>query len=126
MAAIIAQMTRANRERMKNKRIEISKCMYEIPPFPERFDPKVHNKYIKATNDLQGKREAVHFRQLIIDRLNENRKEEEMNQKFSLRTCIIEATIIIGTLSIVPSLSIIILLFWPDDVDNLFEDGNGG
>ena len=43
MAAIIAQMTRANRERKKNKRWEIiiSKCMYELAPFPQRFEAKV-------------------------------------------------------------------------------------
>ena len=41
MAAIIAQMTRANRERRKKKRYEISKCMYELPPFAARFEPQV-------------------------------------------------------------------------------------
>ena len=43
MAAIIAQMTRANRERKKNKCFEIviGKCMYEIGPFPERYEPEV-------------------------------------------------------------------------------------
>ena len=43
MAAIIAQMTRANRERKKNKRFEIviGKCMYEIGPFPEKYEPEV-------------------------------------------------------------------------------------
>ena len=45
MAAIISQMTRANRERKKrqleNKEIAIGKCMYEIPPFPEKYEPEV-------------------------------------------------------------------------------------
>ena len=43
MAAIIAQMTRANRERRKNKRYEIviGKCMYEIAPFPEKYELEV-------------------------------------------------------------------------------------
>ena len=43
MAAIIAQMTRANRERKKNRRPEImiSKCMYDLAPFAERFEPQV-------------------------------------------------------------------------------------
>ena len=43
MAAIIAQMTRANRERKKNKCFEIviGKCMYEIGPFPEKYEPEV-------------------------------------------------------------------------------------
>ena len=45
MAAIIAQMTRANRERKKNKCFEIviGKCMYEIGPFPEKYEPEVSN-----------------------------------------------------------------------------------
>ncbi len=43
MAAIIAQITRANRERINKKRFEIviSKCMYEIKPFPEKYEPEV-------------------------------------------------------------------------------------
>ena len=43
MAAIIAQMTRANRERRKSSRIDIGigKCVYEIPPFSERYEPEV-------------------------------------------------------------------------------------
>ena len=47
MAAIIAQMTRANRERKKNKCFEIviGKCMYEIGPFPEKYEPEVNKFY---------------------------------------------------------------------------------
>lgn len=43
MAAIIAHITRANRERIEKKRYEIviSKCMYEIKPFDKCFNPKV-------------------------------------------------------------------------------------
>jgi len=43
MAAIIAHITRANRERIRKKKFEIiiSKCMYEIKPFPDKFDPEV-------------------------------------------------------------------------------------
>lgn len=50
MAAIIAQMTRANRERKKNKCFEIviGKCMYEIGPFPEKYEPEVC--YIDSKN----------------------------------------------------------------------------
>ena len=49
MAAIIAQMTRANRERKKNKCFEIviGKCMYEIGPFPEKYEPEVIILYLK-------------------------------------------------------------------------------
>jgi hypothetical protein len=43
MAAIIAQITRANRERIRKKRFEIiiSKCMYEIKAFPDQYEPEV-------------------------------------------------------------------------------------
>ena len=46
MAAIIAQMTRANRERQKRKKnqIVISKCMYEINEYPEKFVPEVWSR----------------------------------------------------------------------------------
>jgi len=37
-------MTRANRERKKKKRYEITKCMYELPPFPDHYQKEVHNK----------------------------------------------------------------------------------
>ena len=46
MAAIIAQITRANRERKRKKTYEIQKCMYDLPPFDTHFDPLVHNKYL--------------------------------------------------------------------------------
>ena len=46
MAAIIAQITRANRERKRKKTYEIQKCMYDLPPFDPHFDPLVHNKYL--------------------------------------------------------------------------------
>ena len=46
MAAIIAQLTRAKRERALKKTYETNKCMYELHPFDKHFDPSVHNKYI--------------------------------------------------------------------------------
>ena len=46
MAAIIAQLTRAKRERALKKTYETNKCMYELQPFDQHFDPSVHNKYI--------------------------------------------------------------------------------
>ena len=46
MAAIIAQMTRANRERKKREKnkgkdIASGKCVYDIAPFPEKYEPEV-------------------------------------------------------------------------------------
>ena len=46
MAAVIAQITRAKRERDTKVTYETNKCMYELPPFDSHFDPKVHNKYL--------------------------------------------------------------------------------
>ena len=45
MAAIIAQFTRARRERAKKKTYETNKCMYQLQPFDQHFDPAVHNQY---------------------------------------------------------------------------------
>ena len=47
MAAIIAHITRSNRERLEKKKYEIiiSKCMYEIRPFERCFDAKVSFNY---------------------------------------------------------------------------------
>ena len=43
MAAIIAQITRANRERIDNKKYEVEACksMYQIRPFDRCFDKLV-------------------------------------------------------------------------------------
>ena len=68
MAAIIAQLTRAKRERANKKTYEPNKvlkcgksfkeenmfksikyfcqCMYELDPFDAHFDPEKHNKYL--------------------------------------------------------------------------------
>ena len=46
MAAIIAQLTRAKRERDKKKTIEATKCMYTLEPFDSHFEPTKHNKYM--------------------------------------------------------------------------------
>ena len=46
MAAIIAQLTRAKRERGRKITYETNKCLYHLPPFDDHFDPRVHNKYL--------------------------------------------------------------------------------
>lgn len=58
MAAIIAQITRANRERKRKKTYEIQKCMYDLPPFDPHFDPLKHNKYLSRW-DPDGRREKI-------------------------------------------------------------------
>ena len=46
MAAIIAQLTRAKRERDKKKTFDSNKCMYTLEPFDDHFEPTKHNRYI--------------------------------------------------------------------------------
>ena len=46
MAAIIAQITRAKRERLGKVTYQTNKCMYHLPPFDTHFNPRVHNKYL--------------------------------------------------------------------------------
>ena len=63
MAAIIAQLTRygpgrqifpsqnifyfrAQRERNNRVTYSTNKCLYDLPPFDQHFDPLVHNKYL--------------------------------------------------------------------------------
>ena len=43
MAGIIAQITRANRNRIDNRRehVSIAKCMYHIKPFDKTFEREV-------------------------------------------------------------------------------------
>lgn len=50
MAAIIAQLTRARRERLTRLALVAEdggklRCHYSLPEFQTRFDPKTHNKY---------------------------------------------------------------------------------
>jgi len=49
MAAIIAQIARRRRENAapRRKKYEISKCLYDLPPFDPHFDPLLHNNYSK-------------------------------------------------------------------------------
>ena len=56
MAAIIAQITRANRERKKRnetrKKIKPGKCMNDIDPFDEAFDPKVSTIFFVKSRQI--------------------------------------------------------------------------
>ncbi|XP_023326920.1 uncharacterized protein LOC111700276 [Eurytemora carolleeae] len=112
MAAIIAQMTRQNRERAKKKRYESAKCMYELPPFDPHYDPKIHNKYM-ARRQAYIKQEAE--RQLleeITKKFEEERKKKQVQVKFTWKVCLIECGIITLLLSIVPLIVLFIELFW--------------
>ena len=49
MAGIVAQITKANWERKKNrsKHISADKSNYYIAPFDASYDPEKHNNYVK-------------------------------------------------------------------------------
>jgi hypothetical protein len=49
MAAIVAQITKANWERKKKRRKYVAndKCVYYLPPFDECFHPEKHNVYLR-------------------------------------------------------------------------------
>lgn len=70
MAAIIAQMTRQNRERKKKRRYEkpISKCMYHLPEFAPAFDKEIHNKYLRAKRQTREKFHAENFHKIVFER----------------------------------------------------------
>ena len=49
MAAIIAQITRNNRERKRKESMQYKegiKCVNKLPDYEDLFDPKIHNKYL--------------------------------------------------------------------------------
>ena len=86
MAAIIAQLTRAKREREKREKIMQvsvdeceSKCHYSLPEFEKRFDPKLHNSYcIRFTLPFLLNFIVTDF---LLDKRN---KESEKKKKRSL------------------------------------------
>ena len=65
MAAIIAQLSLANRRRKKRQReakwIESDKCDYTLPPFDHCFQPMKHNKYLKNKAEFER-------RQIVTDK----------------------------------------------------------
>ena len=58
MAAIIAQLSRANWERKKNARKSLppDKSATFLPPFGDRFLPEVHNKFVRSKRLVKEKR----------------------------------------------------------------------
>merc|ERR1712062_460209 len=108
-------MTRANRERAKRRKQEIviSKCMYEINPFPDQFEPEKHNKYLRARKLLEANQNAeMQSHQLVRQRLAELQGEKVTDQ-FSWCTLITETIIMVSSLSFVPTLMIVVLWTWP-------------
>ena len=58
MAGIIARMARANWERKKGnlgkRNLTSDKSNKVLPPFGERFDPDLHNTYLRQAGTAQG------------------------------------------------------------------------
>ena len=89
MAAIIAQLTRARRERLRRMAMVANdtgelRCHYKLPEFQTRFDPKTHNKYcirydIHITFSVNSKKVSLNYTQFTTFRREELRirKEEE-------------------------------------------------
>ena len=72
MAAVIAQMTLANRARKKRalKHINSTKCTYKLQPFhPNGFDPRIHNRYVLE-------------RERYVDRQQKEEEEEEWQELY--------------------------------------------
>ena len=86
MAAIIAQLTRAKREREKREKITHvddceSKCHFTLPEFERRFDPKLHNSYCIRSNFSF----VLCLFISILSILDKRKRESEKKKKESLR-----------------------------------------
>ncbi len=84
MAAIIAQLSRANRERRRNakKTLPPDKSAAFLPPFERRFVPEVHNKYLRCQRLLKEKKrqEKIAYVQDIIESASENLLDDRLEQ----------------------------------------------
>lgn len=96
MAAIAAQVTRQQRERSKSihernwKNVETSKSLYSLPPFDPRFDPSVHNKFVR--NKMMNKEDAFLYK--CIEKFLEEKKNEQLIVKTTRMEKVVEILII--------------------------------
>ena len=97
MTAVVAQMTREQRERKSRQRhplsTDSSKCFYKLRPFDPHFEPEVHNKF------MAGQLQERQFNELRQEALRvKMRLKDEQRRKRSKRmwwtVCIIESIII--------------------------------
>ena len=95
MAAIIAQMNIRNRARKKrsreNKDIPSSKSTYELPPFDQTFELKVHNRYFRNREKIEAEKAMVLSKFQV--NLIKNRKRF-LKPIYSLKIFILESFII--------------------------------
>ena len=96
MAAIAAQVTRQQRERSKSiheknwKNVETSKSLYSLVPFDSRFDPSVHNKFVR--NKMLNKEDAFLYK--YIEKFLEEKKNEQIIVKTTRMEKVVEILII--------------------------------
>ncbi len=77
MAAIISQMAANKRLRQKGLSglcVSSDKCVYSLPPFDRCFDPRVHNKYVRAMEQ----------RRRIAEREQNRQGDEKKNCRLSI------------------------------------------
>ena len=100
MAAIAAQVTRQQRDRSKSiqernwKNVETSKSLYSLPPVKPRFDPSVHNKFVR--NKMMNKEDAFLYK--YIEKFLEEKKNEQLVVKTTRMEKVVEI-LIIGIIS---------------------------
>ena len=134
MAAIIAQITYKNWERIKKQRLvfddifqdeinvlmlregkfySATKSTYELPPFDASFNPWKHNRYFvrkrKASLAELEKRVDDH-----ISRLVKAQRKKIIWKPYTLNRCLCESVIVILCLTFVPVLWIWINFYWPE------------
>ena len=96
MAAIAAQITRQHRERAKSihernwKNIETSKSLYSLPPFDPRFDPSIHNKFVR--NKIMNKEDEILMRK--IEQFLAEKEKGQMAVKTTRKEKLMEVLII--------------------------------
>ena len=94
MAAIIAQITRKQRERKVRERtwkmIDSSKCLYSLPPFDAQFDPTVHNQFVR--NRTMNKEDEMMLRN--INMLIAEKEKKQMVVKITWKEKMLEVMMI--------------------------------
>ena len=91
-----------------------NKCLYDLPPFDQHFDPQVHNKYLSRWDPADPRPphscQRKYFRKAkLLERqarrdekspsldvlLRQNKSSSNYNGKFTYKKCLLE-TVIIG------------------------------
>ncbi len=91
MAAIVAQITKANWERKQNRKyyVNTEKSTYFIPPFDEHFDPVKHNVYMKrkaAYEKQHAREEAIkNLKKEAAERVKAIEAEREKNEPLATK-----------------------------------------